>query len=213
MRVKSVSSYFMFPALILLTLSMLAVTGLLQGCQTSPDQETVATPSAIAGSSLALSVVSTDSCSALKAKLVGGTAADSAAFAAQCVVQVLPDSARPGTQPDSGIRCIWIKQHIDSGEVALIAAFAVENKATCDSLKTTDSVSFAKYCRIPPPPPRPKCDSMLDTLTAMDTVSQHYLGLQLAVGGMCGLPIPPPPPPRGQGQPRPQPQSDTATSH
>jgi hypothetical protein len=196
MRIKSVSSYFTIPSLFLLALSLLALTGVLQGCQTTPDQETALAPSVNTGADLALSVVSTDSCSALEATLTGGTAADSAAFAKECVVQVLPDSARPGSAPDSGLRCIWIKQHIDSGEVALVAAFAAENKATCDSLKISDSTAFAKYCRIPPPPPRPKCDSMLDSLTVMDTVSQHYLGLQLAVGGMCALPLPPPPPPR-----------------
>ncbi len=193
MRSKSVSSYFLFPSLALVFLSALALTGFLQGCQTSPDQASYVNPSAGTASDLYLTVKTTDSCAALKARLTGGTASDSAAFAQACIVEVLPDSARVASEPDSGLRCVWIKQHIDSGEVALVAAFAADNKATCDSLKTSDSAGFAKYCRLPPPPPRPKCDSLSDTLAAMDSVSQAYLGLRHEVGGMCGLPLPPPP--------------------
>jgi hypothetical protein len=195
MRIKSIASFFLFPTLALLFLSVVTMTGL-QGCQTSPDQTSQDPSTLTAGSELALAVVTTDSCAALKTALTGGTAADSAAFAKNCIVQVLPDSARPGSEPDSGLRCLWMKQHIDSGEVAIVAAFVLDNKTTCDSLKTSDSTAFAKYCRIPPPPPRPRCDSLSDTLAAMDSVSQNYLKLRLEVGALCALPLPPPPQPK-----------------
>jgi len=108
MRTQSVSSYFILPAIALVFLAALALTGL-QGCQAT-DPAISSSPGSSASTDLALAVVSTDSCAALKATLTGGTAADSAAFAKACIVRVLPDSARPATEPDSGLRCVWMKQ-------------------------------------------------------------------------------------------------------
>src|ERR1700748_774763 len=143
MRIKHVLST--------LLLSGMTIAGWV-GCQTS-DSLTSSSLSTSQTGELFLAVDTTDSCAGLKAALVSGTAADSMSFAKECITRVPSKPKPPLLPPDSGTRCIWIKNHIDSGEVALVPIFAADHKTLCDSLKVADTTSFNEYCKLPPPPP------------------------------------------------------------
>ena len=178
-------------------LSAIALAGWI-GCQTSPDQTASSDLTSSQGSELFLAVKNTDTCAALQAGLSAGTAADSAAFAVACVIEVPSRPKAPGAVPDSGLRRRWIKAHIDSGSTELVP-FARLDKQICDSLKTTDTASFNKYCRLPPPPPplvkRAVCDSLKAVLDATDTSSADFLRLRHDFAAKCLVPKAPPPPP------------------
>lgn len=185
----------------ILILSAVALAGWM-GCQTSPDQSSSTSDAALSrGGELFLEVKASDTCTALQAALVSGSAADSAAFAAQCIVEVATSPVPPAVAPDSGLRCKWIRARIDSGDANMIP-FARAERRICDNLKTADTASFAKYCKLPPPPPPPvqraKCDSLkatLDaTLDATDTSSTDFLRLRHELAQKCKLPPPPPRP-------------------
>src|SRR4051812_19581889 len=107
MRIKQLTPQYLFLAAFALLSSAFVL--LWTGCQNS-DFGTASGPTGQPG--VFLEVKTTDSCALLASQLAGGTAADSAAFAAQCVVETPVPPVPPAMAPDSGTRCRWIRDHI-----------------------------------------------------------------------------------------------------